>query len=94
MGQPATGKITDIGRFKDINDSNSWFEELDPLNLAAVYGPGVHLADARLEFTNDPVTPLPKIWPVWLKLDRSGVTIGGPPHLIHPSMSAFKGRSN
>lgn len=53
-------------RFTNINDPNSG-EEVDPRNLATTMGPGVHLASVTFELTHDPVTPIPRIWPAWLK---------------------------
>jgi hypothetical protein len=87
-------KLPLIGRFKDINDSNSWFEELDPLNLAAAYGAGVRFVDARFEFTNDPISPMPSVWPAWLKASTDSTYRGGPDHLSHPGVGAFKGRQD
>ena len=51
-----------VVRFTDINDPST-IEEVDPRDLAAAYGPGVRLARARLEFTTDPFSPMPKSWP-------------------------------
>lgn len=53
-------------RFTDINNPNSG-EEVDPRDLAATVGPGVRLERVTFELTRDPVTPMPSIWPAWLK---------------------------
>jgi hypothetical protein len=42
-------------RFRDIHDPTS-VERVDPANLAASFGPGVRLARATIEITDDPVT--------------------------------------
>ncbi len=57
-------------RFRDINDPQS-NEEVDPRDLAAAFGPGVRLLDAKLEFTDDPVSSMPRNWPRWL-VDEKG----------------------
>ena len=56
-----------VVRFRNINDGDT-IEELDPRDLSAAYGPGIRLARARLEFTTDPVSPMPQTWPKWLAL--------------------------
>jgi hypothetical protein len=63
-------KLPMLLRFRDTGDRHS-NEELDPRDLAAALGPGVRLARARLEFTNDPVSPMPRSWPNWL-VDEKG----------------------
>jgi hypothetical protein len=40
---------------------------VSPYDLAASFGPGVELKRVVLELTDDPVTPLPEIWPQSLK---------------------------
>jgi hypothetical protein len=40
---------------------------VSPDDLAASFGPGVELKRVVLELTDDPVTPLPEIWPQSLK---------------------------
>jgi len=62
-------KLPMIVRFTDINDRGT-IEEVDPRDLAAAYGPGVRLVRAELEFTTDPVSPMPKSWPKWLTEDK------------------------
>jgi hypothetical protein len=59
------GKLPMLVRFRDINDRNS-IEEVNPLDLAAAYGPGVRLLRATFELTNDSITPMPPNWPNWL----------------------------
>ncbi len=56
-------------RFTNINDRNS-IEQVDPRDLAAAYGAGVRLVGATFELTRDPVSPMPSVWPSWLKLDK------------------------
>jgi hypothetical protein len=64
-------------RFGNIDDPNS-AEQLDPSNLAASFGAGVELKSVRLELTNDPITPVPAVWPAWLKkLDTNQYAAGG-----------------
>jgi hypothetical protein len=76
-------------RFRNINDRHT-FEELDPRDLAAAYGPGVRLARARFEFTTDPVSPMPQAWPKWLTSEHPRGF--GFPHQDTPiSTKAFKG---
>jgi hypothetical protein len=53
-------------RYRDINDPNS-VQKVDPSNLAASFGAGVELKSAKLELTNDPLTPVPSVWPTWIK---------------------------
>jgi hypothetical protein len=52
-------------RFVDIDDPRS-IEEVDPRDLSETYGPGVRLLHAKIEITDDPVSPIPTIWPKWL----------------------------
>jgi hypothetical protein len=64
-------------RFRDIHDPTS-VERVDPDNLAASFGPGVRLADATIEITDDPVTNgIEKRLP-WLKAveERGGALDG------------------
>jgi hypothetical protein len=42
-------------RFRDLSDPTS-VERIDPLNLAAAFGPGVRLVRSTIEITDDPVT--------------------------------------
>jgi hypothetical protein len=63
-------KLPMLVRFRDTNNPLS-NEELDPRDLAAALGAGVRLARARLELTNDPVSPMPRNWPKWL-VDEKG----------------------
>lgn len=58
-----------VVRFRNIDDGDT-IEELDPRDLSAAYGPGVRLARAKLEFTTDPVSPMPRTWPKWLASER------------------------
>jgi hypothetical protein len=58
-------KLPMIVRFTDLTDLHS-IEELDPRDLASSYGPGVRLANAQFELTDDPISPLPRTWPKWL----------------------------
>lgn len=53
-------------RYGNIDDPNS-AKKVDPSNLAASFGAGVELKSVRLELTNDPITPVPAIWPAWIK---------------------------
>ena len=83
-------KLPMIGRFEDINDSNSGFEELDPLNLAPAYDHHVRLTRAQFEFTNAPISPMPNVWPAWLNADTDDSYTAGL-HNQHLGVSAFKG---
>jgi hypothetical protein len=59
------GRLPMFVHFADINDPRS-IEEIDPGDLEATFGPGVRLLRARVELTNDPITPIPPVWPKWL----------------------------
>lgn len=49
------------------NGARDSAEEVDPRDLAAAMGPGVRLESVTFEVTRDPVTPMPSVWPAWLK---------------------------
>lgn len=49
------GQLPLLVRFRDVSDPKT-VERVDAFNLAASFGPGVHLARATLELTRDPVT--------------------------------------
>jgi hypothetical protein len=53
-------------RFLDIDNQHKYLI-LSPDDLAASFGPGVQLKRVVLQLMDDPMTPLPKIWPQWLK---------------------------
>ena len=53
-------------RFRNIDDPNS-AGKVDPSDLAASFGAGVELKSVKIELTNDPITPVPAVWPAWLK---------------------------
>jgi hypothetical protein len=79
-------------RFRNINDRHT-FEELDPRDLTAAYGPGVRLARARFEFTTDPVSPMPANWPKWLVAADDGTYSTTGSHLdAFPVIPWFKAR--
>jgi hypothetical protein len=79
-------------RFRNINDRHT-FEELDPRDLAAAYGPGVRLARARFEFTTDPVSAIPANWPKWLVTADGGIYSMTGSHLdAFPVVPWFKAR--
>ena len=40
---------------------------VSPDDLSGSFGPGVQLKRVTLQLTDDPVTPMPTIWPQWLK---------------------------
>lgn len=63
-----------LARFRSINDPDT-FVSVSPYNLSAAFGPGVSLKRVVLQLTNDPITPLPQIWPQWLKVKgpRDGI---------------------
>jgi hypothetical protein len=65
--------LPQLARFADLNDQHS-YKSVSPFNLAASFGPGVELKRVVLQLTDDPVTPLPEIWPQWLK--ESGQMVG------------------
>jgi hypothetical protein len=58
--------LPELIRFVDI-DGQHRYVKLPPDDLAVSFGPGVELKRVVLQLTNDPVTPLPEIWPQWLK---------------------------
>lgn len=82
-------KLPMIVRFVDINDKRS-IEEVDPRDLASVFGPAVQLKRATVEITHDPISPLPPIWPDWLIRDTSTTTWPASKFVI--STYAFKGK--
>jgi hypothetical protein len=51
--------------FADIGDKAS-AEIVDPRDIAATLGPGTKLVRARFEQVTEPVTPMPRSWPLWL----------------------------
>lgn len=52
---PYNGECPYFVRFRDISDPMS-VEEVDPKNLAASFGPGVHLRRVSIEITDDDIT--------------------------------------
>ncbi len=58
--------------FKDLRNEST-IEQVDPCDLSTVYGPGVYLKRATLEITNDPITEVPKTWPIWLVDDENHI---------------------
>jgi hypothetical protein len=58
--------LTEFIRFVDV-DGQHKYVHIRPDNLASAFGPGVELKRVTLELTDDPVTPMPEIWPAWLK---------------------------
>jgi hypothetical protein len=58
-------KLPMLIHFKEINNPTS-IEEVDPRALEVSFGPGVHLLKATLEITDDPITRVPREWPIWL----------------------------
>jgi hypothetical protein len=53
-------------RFQDV-DGQHKYVHIRPDDLASAFGSAVELKRVVLQLTNDPVTPLPEIWPQWLK---------------------------
>jgi hypothetical protein len=53
-------------RFRDV-DGGHKLVPVSPNDLAASFGPGLQLKRVTLELANDPITPMPPIWPQWLK---------------------------
>lgn len=53
-------------RFRNIDDPSS-VEQVDPSNLAASFGAGVELKSVMLELTEGQITPVPSVWPAWIK---------------------------
>lgn len=58
-------------RFTDISNRRS-VEIVDPQDLAATFGAGVRLAGVTFELARGRVTPMPSVWPNWLKVDKGG----------------------
>jgi hypothetical protein len=86
-------KLPMLLRFRNLDDGDT-IEELDPRDLTAAYGPGVRLARAQFEFTTDPVTPMPAIWPKWLASEEQRGFGFSYQHLWSSSpisINAFKG---
>jgi hypothetical protein len=73
-------------RFRDIKDPSS-DEEVVAANMAATYGPDVSFARATVELTDAPLTPVPKIWPDWLKS-----LVDGPSNCLAGSRTDCKDR--
>lgn len=75
QGGPREVPFTDLPelvRFRDIEDWHTR-TRVAPHDLIATFGPGVKLRRVILQLTNDPITPLPEVWPQWLKQQRGGV---------------------
>lgn len=49
------------------NGARNSAEEVDPRDIADTVGSGARLESVTFELTRDPVTPMPRIWPEWLK---------------------------
>ncbi len=64
--------LPELVRFRDIEDWHTR-TRVSPHELAASFGPGVELKRVILQLTSDPITPLPNVWPQWLKQQRGGV---------------------
>jgi hypothetical protein len=58
--------LPQLGRFLDTNNPLS-LVRVSPYALAQSFGTGVELKRVTIEMTDDPVTPVPEIWPQWLK---------------------------
>jgi hypothetical protein len=58
--------LPEFKTYRDI-DGRPRYLNPRPEDLAATFGPGVELKRVILELTDDPVTPMPDIWPQWLK---------------------------
>jgi hypothetical protein len=58
--------LPELIRFVDI-DGQHRYVKLPPNSMAASFGPGVELKRVVVQLTDDPVTPVPEIWPQWLK---------------------------
>ncbi|MDR3570975.1 MAG: hypothetical protein P4L81_02120 [Candidatus Pacebacteria bacterium] len=67
-------------RFRFLGDPPS-VEQVNPLDLASTFGPGVRLLRATFQITDEPVTPIPDIWPKWLVeyKDHPDLPIGSGP---------------
>ena len=64
--------LPELVRFRDIEDWHTR-TRVSPHELAASFGPGVELERVILQLTSNPITPLPNVWPQWLKQQRGGV---------------------
>ena len=61
-------RVTDLPmlvRFR--NDMEGPAYEVDPQDLPTSFGKGVRISRAILETTKEGITPMPQIWPAWLK---------------------------
>jgi hypothetical protein len=66
-------------RFRFLGDPPS-IEQVNPLDLASTFGPGVRLLRATFQITDEPVTPIPNTWPKWLvEYKDSPLLIGNNP---------------
>jgi len=64
--------LPELVRFRDIEDWHTR-TRVAPRDFIASFGPSVELRRVILQLTNDPITPLPDVWPQWLKQQRGGV---------------------
>jgi len=58
--------LPELARYRVIEDWHT-YKPISPYDLGASFGPGVELKRVILELTDDPVTPVPNMWPDWLK---------------------------
>jgi hypothetical protein len=50
---------------------------VSPFDLAASFGPGVRLKNIVLSLTDEPITPPPQSWPIWLRVPGFVGTLNG-----------------
>ena len=62
----ALDKLPMLLRFRPNGDPRRAYE-VDPKDLSKSYGVGVRITRATVELTDQRVTPMPEIWPAWLK---------------------------
>jgi hypothetical protein len=58
--------LPELIRFVNI-DGQHRYVKLPPNDVATSFGPGVELKRVVVQLTDDAVTPMPEIWPQWLK---------------------------
>lgn len=71
--------LPQLAKFLDINDKSTK-RIVSPFDLSASFGPGVELNRVVLELTRDAITPVPQIWPQWLKVKGENYEFRGYEH--------------
>jgi hypothetical protein len=67
--------LPELKTYREIDGQHRYLTPR-PEDLAATFGPGVELKRVILQLTDDPLTPMPEIWPRWLKKNFETEGIG------------------